>query len=117
MSDSERMEYLKSMCIEDSGLEKLIKAAYKLLDLISFLTAGKKEVRAWTLRHGSTALRAAGVIHTDFIKGFIRAQVIEYEKLIESGSYGSAKQKGWIRTEGKDYEIKDGDVVEFLVSS
>lgn len=117
LSDSERMEYLKSMGIEETGLEKLIKAAYKLLGLISFLTAGKKEVRAWTVRAGSTALRAAGVIHTDFIKGFIRAQVIEYEKLIEAGSYANAKTKGWIRTEGKDYEVKDGDVIEFLVSS
>ncbi|MBI2338565.1 DUF933 domain-containing protein [Candidatus Daviesbacteria bacterium] len=80
-------------------------------------TAGKKEVRAWTLRAGETALRASGVIHTDFMKGFIRAQVIEYEKLIEAGSYKAAKDKGWIRTEGKDYEVSDGDVVEFLISS
>ena len=115
--EEERMEYLKSMGIEETGLERLIKAAYKLLGLISFLTAGKKEVRAWTLRRGSTALRAAGVIHTDFIKGFIRAQVIEYEKLAEAGSYANAKANGWIRTEGKDYVVKDGDVIEFLVSS
>lgn len=117
LSEEERMEYLKSMGIEETGLEKLIKAAYKLLGLISFLTAGKKEVRAWTLKSGTNAQNAAGVIHTDFIKGFIRAQVIEYEKLIEAGSYGSAKQKGWIRTEGRDYIVKDGDVIEFLISS
>lgn len=117
LSEEERKEYLAEVGIKETGLEKLIKAAYKLLGLISFLTAGKKEVRAWTVRAGSTALRASGVIHTDFMKGFIRAQVIEYEKLIKAGSYGSAKQKGWIRTEGKDYLIQDGDVVEFLVSS
>ena len=115
LTDEERIEYLKSMGIEETGLERLIKAAYELLGLISFLTAGKKEVRAWTIKKGTKAPQAAGVIHTDFEKNFIRAQVIEYEKLMEAGSYGSAKQKGWIRTEGKDYEVKDGDVVEFLV--
>ena len=117
VSEAERLEYLKELGTPETGLERLIKAAYQLLGLISFLTAGKKEVRAWTLKRGSTALRASGVIHTDFMKGFIRAQVIEYEKLVEAGSYANAKLKGWIRTEGKDYEVKDGDVVEFLVSS
>lgn len=117
LSEEERLQYLKEMGIEETGLERLIKAAYKLLGLISFLTAGKKEVRAWTIKFGTNAQQAAGVIHTDFIKGFIRAQVIEYEKLIEAGSYANAKTKGWIRTEGKDYIVKDGDVIEFLVSS
>ncbi|TSC86893.1 MAG: Uncharacterized protein G01um10147_768 [Microgenomates group bacterium Gr01-1014_7] len=117
LNEEERMQYLKEMGIEETGLEKLIKAAYKLLGLISFLTAGKKEVRAWTIKNGTNAQMAAGVIHTDFIKGFIRAQVIEYDKLIEAGSYAAAKSKGWIRTEGKDYIVKDGDVIEFLVSS
>lgn len=117
LSEEERNEYLKSVGLEETGLERLIKAAYQLLGLISFLTAGKKEVRAWTIKAGTKAPQAAGVIHTDFEKGFIRAQVIEYQKLLEAGSYGAAKQKGWIRTEGKDYQIKDGDVVEFLVSS
>ena len=117
VSEAERLEYLKELGTPETGLERLIKAAYQLLGLISFLTVGKNEVRAWTLRAGETALQASGVIHTDFMKGFIRAQVIEYEKLIEAGSYGVAKLKGWIRTEGKDYIVKDGDVVEFLVSS
>ena len=117
LSEGERMDYLKDMGIEETGLERLIKKAYSLLGLISFLTAGKKEVRAWTIKSGTNAQNAAGVIHTDFIKGFIRAQVIEYEKLIEAGSYGNAKSKGWIRTEGKDYIVKDGDVIEFLVGS
>ncbi len=116
-SEEERKEYLKELGIEETGLERLIKKAYEVLGLISFLTAGKKEVRAWTVKKGSKAPQAAGVIHTDFEKGFIRAQVIPYEKLIEAGSYAVAKQKGLIRTEGKDYIMQDGDVVEFLVSS
>lgn len=117
LSEEERLEYLKEVGINQTGLERLIQKAYSLLGLISFLTAGKKEVRAWTIKSGTNAQAAAGVIHTDFIKGFIRAQVIEYEKLIEAGSYGAAKAKGWIRTEGKDYIVKDGDVVEFLIGS
>lgn len=117
LDEGERIEYLKSVGVEQTGLERLIKKAYTLLDLISFLTAGKKEVRAWTVKAGTKAPEAAGVIHTDFEKKFIRAEVVEYEKLIEAGSHIVAKQKGWVRTEGKDYEIKDGDVVEFLISS
>lgn len=117
LDEAERREYLKSVGIEQTGLERLIKKAYTLLGLISFLTAGKKEVRAWTVKSGTKAQQAAGVIHTDFEKKFIRAQVIEYEKLIEAGSYVEAKKRGWIRTEGKDYIVKDGDVIEFLVSS
>ncbi len=114
-SEEERKEYLKELGIEETGLERLIKKAYHLLGLISYLTAGPKEVRAWTIRLGSTSLMASGVIHTDFMKNFIRAQVIEYEKLIEAGSYKVAKDKGLIRTEGKDYIVKDGDVIEFLI--
>ncbi len=110
-------EYLHELGIEQTGLERLIVKAYDLLGLVSFLTAGKKEVRAWTIKKGTKAPQAAGVIHTDFEKGFIRAQVIEYQKLIEAGSYSVAKQKGWIRTEGKASEVKDGDVIEFLVST
>lgn len=117
LTEEERREYLKSVGLEETGLERLIKKAYSLLGLISFLTAGKKEVRAWTVKKGTKAPQAAGVIHTDFEKNFIRAQVIEYGKLIEAGSMSSAKQKGWVRTEGKDYVMQDGDVVEFLVSS
>lgn len=115
-SDEERKEYLLSMGIEETGLERLIKEAYHLLGLISFLTAGKKEVRAWTVKSGSKAPIAAGVIHTDFEKGFIRAQVVEYQKLIEAGSYQEAKKNGWVRTEGKEYIVRDGDVIEFLIS-
>ncbi|MBI4038950.1 redox-regulated ATPase YchF [Candidatus Daviesbacteria bacterium] len=117
LSEEERKDYLKELGIREIGLERLIKKAYDLLGLVSFLTAGKKEIRAWTIKSGTKAPQAAGVIHTDFEKKFIRAQVIEYEKLIEAGSYKVAKDKGWIRTEGKDYEIKDGDVVEFLIVS
>ncbi len=117
LDETERLDYLKEVGIEQTGLERLIQKAYSLLGLISFLTAGKKEVRAWTIKAGTNAQNAAGVIHTDFIKGFIRAQVIEYEKLIKAGGYANAKTKGWIRTEGKDYIVKDGDVIEFLVSN
>lgn len=117
LPEQERLEYLHEIGIEETGLERLIKKAYTLLGLISFLTAGKKEVRAWTVKKGTKAPQAAGVIHTDFEKGFIRAQVIEYEKLIDADSMKAAKEKGWVRTEGKDYDIKDGDVVEFLVGN
>lgn len=117
VSEAERLEYLKELGIAETGLERLIKKAYTLLGLISFLTAGKKEVRAWTVTLGTKAPQAAGVIHTDFEKKFIRAEVLEYTKLIEAGSYAQAKQKGWIRTEGKDYMVKDGDVIEFLIGS
>lgn len=116
LSEDERGEYLEELGISEPGLNRLIKKAYKLLGLISFLTAGKKEIRAWTIEEGTKAPQAAGVIHTDFEKGFIRAQVIDYQKLLEAGSYKTAKEKGWIRTEGKEYVMKDGDVVEFLVS-
>lgn len=117
LSDEEKIEYLNQLGIEETGLERLIKKAYELLGLISFLTAGKKEIRAWTIQKGTKAPQAAGVIHTDFEKSFIRAQVVEYSKLIEAGSYAVAKQKGWIRTEGKEYTMHDGDVVEFLIGS
>ena len=116
LAEEDRIDYLKELGIEETGLERLIKAAYKLLELISFLTTtGNKEVRAWTIKRGTKAPQAAGVIHTDFEKKFIRAEVVEFEKLIEAGSFKVAKDRGWIRTEGKDYEIKDGDVVEFLI--
>ncbi|MDO8498770.1 MAG: redox-regulated ATPase YchF [bacterium] len=116
-SEEERKEYLHQLGIEQTGLERLVVKAYQVLGLISYLTAGKKEVRAWTIKKGTRTPQAAGVIHTDFEKGFIRAQVIEYEKLIEAGSYARAKQLGLMRTEGKEYEVKDGDVIEFLISS
>lgn len=115
-SDEERLEYLKSLGVEQTGLERLVVKAYQLLGLVSFLTAGKKEVRAWTVKKGSRAPQAAGVIHTDFEKSFIRAQVVDYQKLIEVGSYARAKQLGLIRIEGKEYIVQDGDVIEFLVN-
>ncbi|MDO8551208.1 MAG: redox-regulated ATPase YchF [bacterium] len=114
-TEEERIEYLKTMGIEETGLERLVVKAYELLGLISYLTAGKKEVRAWTIKKGTKSPQAAGVIHTDFEKNFIRAQVIGYEKLIEVGSYASAKTSGLVRTEGKEYIVHDGDVIEFLV--
>ncbi len=117
LSEQEKLDYLKELGINETGLERLIKTAYNFLGLISYLTAGKKEVRAWTIKKGMKAPQAAGVIHTDFEKNFIRAQVIDYEKLIEAGSNVEAKKLGWIRTEGKEYIVKDGDVVEFLIGS
>ncbi len=117
LSDEEKTEYLSELGIQEPGLERLIKKAYEILGLISFLTAGKKEVRAWTIKKGTKAPDAAGAIHTDFTKGFIRAQVIEYEKYVEAGSLKSAREKGWVRTEGKEYIIKDGDVIEFLIGN
>ena len=117
LDDTERVEYLKELGNFETGLERLIKKAYWLLGLCSFLTAGKKEVRAWTIKEGTKAPQAAGVIHTDFEKGFIRAQVIEYSKLIEAQTMVEAKKRGWVRTEGKEDIVKDGDVVEFLIGS
>ena len=117
LSDEDKKEYLAELGIKEPGLERLIKKAYSLLGLASFLTAGKKEVKAWTFKVGMKAPDAAGVIHTDFIKKFIRAQVVSYDQLIEAGSMAVAKSKGWARTEGKEYVMKDGDVVEFLIGS
>ena len=117
LSEEERLEYLKELGIEEPGLDRLIRKAYTLLGLASFLTAGKKEVRAWTFKIGMKAPQAAGVIHTDFEKKFIRAQVVSYDQLIAAGSMNEAKKKGWVRTEGKEYLMKDEDVVEFLIGS
>ena len=110
----EKAEFLADMGIEESGLDKLIKAGYSLLGLISFLTAGVKEVRAWTIRRGTKAPQAAGKIHSDFERGFIRAEVIAFDDLVECGSLANAKSKGLLRSEGKEYVMNDGDVVEFL---
>ncbi len=117
LSDDERKEYLSELGIRETGLERLIKKAYQMLGLASFLTAGKKEVKAWTIKQGMKAPEAAGVIHTDFTKKFIRAEVIEFDKLVETGSRSVAKAKGLLRTEGKDYPVKDGDVIEFLIGA
>lgn len=115
LDDEEKAMFLEELGIKSSGLDQLIKASYKLLDLISFLTAGEDEVRAWTIKDGTKAPQAAGKIHTDFEKGFIRAETIAYDKLMEcDGKLSVAKEKGLIRSEGKDYVVKDGDVMNFL---
>ena len=110
----DKAAFLADMGIEESGLDKLIKAGYSLLGLISYLTAGVKEVRAWTIRRGTKAPQAAGKIHSDFERGFIRAEVIAFDDLVECGSVANAKSKGLLRSEGKEYVMNDGDVVEFL---
>lgn len=117
LDDEERELYLKEiyggMGLEDTGLNRLIRASYKLLGLMSFLTAGPKEVRAWTIPIGTKAPAAAGKIHTDFERGFIRAEVVAYDDLIQKGSFNAAREAGLVRSEGKDYIMKDGDVVLF----
>ncbi|HEX9503813.1 MAG TPA: redox-regulated ATPase YchF [Patescibacteria group bacterium] len=113
LTDEERVEYMKELGISESGLDRLASAAYKLLNLITFITAGPKESKAWTIVKGTKAPQAAGVIHTDFEKGFIRAEIIAWDKLLESGGYAGARDKGWLRVEGKEYIIQDGDVVHF----
>lgn len=109
----EKALFLADIGLEQSGLDRLIRQSYQLLGLISYLTAGKPEVRAWTIRNGTRAPQAAGKIHSDFERGFIRAEVIAYEDLIRCGSMAAAKEKGLVRSEGKDYVMKDGDVVLF----
>lgn len=113
LDDEEKAMFMEELGIKESGLDKLVKKCYSLLGLISFLTAGEKETRAWTIEKGTKAPQAAGKIHSDFEKGFIRAEVVDYDTLIECGSYASAKEKGKVRSEGKDYVFKDGDVVLF----
>ena len=113
MTRNERKEFLKSYGVEHDALEELIKAAYETLGLQSFLTAGKKECRAWTIKKGSTAPEAAGTIHTDFERGFIAAQICNYDDLKSLGSEQAVKAAGKLRTEGKTYIMQDGDVVEF----
>ncbi len=112
-SDEEREEYLQEIGITNSGLDNVITAAYKKLGLITFFTAGPKEVRAWTVRKGATAPEAAGVIHTDFQKGFICAETIKYKELIEAGNEVRARENGCLRREGKDYIVADGDIFHF----
>lgn len=115
LSQDEQTEYLKDLGVEKSGLERLIQKAYETLGLISFLTAGEKEVRAWTVRLGSTALTASGTIHTDFMQNFIKAEVISYEDFVKLGGWKSSRESGKTRFEGKDCVINDGDVVEFKI--
>ena len=116
LPEEEQAEYVKELGLKQSGLDKLIKAAYNILGLITFLTTGPDETRAWTIKRGTKAPAAAGVIHTDFAKGFIRAEVISWQKFIEAGSEVRARELGWIRTEGKEYVMQDGDVVNFLIN-
>ena len=99
--------------LSESGLEKLIKASYRLLGLMSFLTSGEDETRAWTIKIGTKAPQAAGKIHTDFERGFIKAEVVNYRDLLDAGSYAHAREKGLVRMEGKDYVVQDGDVILF----
>jgi len=113
LSKEEAADYLADLGVKSSGIERMIQAVYKLLDLTTFITAGEKEVRAWTVKSGSKAPKAAGVIHTDFEKGFIRAEVTSYKDFTACGSYAAAREKGLTRLEGKDYIIQDGDIVHF----
>ena len=112
----EQAEYIKELGLKESGLDKLIRRAYELLDLATFFTTGPDETRAWTIKTGTKAPQAAGEIHTDFIKGFVRAEVISWEKFVECGGEARARELGLIRLEGKDYEVKDGDVCNFLIN-
>ncbi|MBQ9179423.1 MAG: redox-regulated ATPase YchF [Firmicutes bacterium] len=115
LDEEEKMMFLEELGVSESGLDKLIKASYALLDLISFITTGEDETRAWTIRRGTKAPQAAGKIHTDFEKGFIRAETIAYDKLMEcEGKLSIAKEKGLLRSEGKEYVVQDGDIMHFL---
>lgn len=113
LDDEEKKEFLAEMGLAESGLEKMIAASYSLLGLISYLTAGEMETKAWTITKGTKAPQAAGKIHSDFERGFIRAEVVSYDHLVEQGSYNAAKEKGLVRSEGKEYVVQDGDVVLF----
>lgn len=113
LDDDEKKMFLEDLGLKESGLEKLIRASYNILGLISYLTAGPKETRAWTITKGTKAPGAAGKIHSDFERGFIRAEIVGYNHLVECGSYNSAKDKGLVRSEGKEYVVQDGDVILF----
>lgn len=113
LDEDEKAMFLEDLGLSESGLDKLIAASYRLLGLISYLTAGKQETRAWTIKNGTKAPQAAGKIHSDFERGFIRAEVVNYQDLLDCGSYSAAKDKGLVGLEGKDYVVKDGDVILF----
>ncbi len=113
LDPEEKQMFLEELGASESGLDKLIKASYSLLGLISYLTAGKPEVRAWTIKKGTKAPQAAGKIHSDFERGFIRAEVVAYKDLMENGSMAAAKEKGLVRSEGKEYVVEDGDIILF----
>ena len=113
LDDDEKQMFLEDLGLKESGLDKLIKASYSLLGLISYLTSGEDETRAWTIKKGTKAPKAAGKIHTDFERGFIRAEVINYQDLLDCGGYTVAREKGLVRLEGKEYVVQDGDVILF----
>lgn len=114
MPEDEAAAFLHDLGVEESGLDQLVKVGYETLGLITFITSGEKEVRAWTIRKGEKAPEAAGEIHSDLERGFIRAEVIEWQKMVEAGGWAPAKAKGWVRTEGKDYVMQDGDIMNVL---
>ncbi len=116
LPESEQAEYIRELGLSQSGLDKLIQVAYKTLGLDTFFTTGSDETRAWTIVSGTKAPQAAAVIHTDFEKGFVRAEVINWQKFVEAGSESKARELGWMRTEGKDYIVTDGDVCNFLIN-
>ncbi|SPF45167.1 putative GTP-binding protein (fragment) [Candidatus Desulfosporosinus infrequens] len=113
LSNEDAMEFLGELGLSQSGLDKLIKASYKLLGLVTFLTAGVQEVRAWTIKNGTKAPQAGGKIHSDIERGFIRAEIVSYDDLVRTGSANAAREKGLVRLEGKEYVMKDGDVTYF----
>ncbi len=113
LDEDEKKMFLEDLGLEESGLEKLIKASYHLLGLISYLTAGEPEVRAWTIKKGTKAPQAAGKIHSDFERGFIRAEIVSYDDLMACGTHAAAKEKGLVRLEGKEYVVQDGDIIVF----
>jgi hypothetical protein len=113
LDEEEKKMFLEDLGLTESGLEKLIKASYHLLGLISYLTAGEQEVRAWTIQIGTKAPQAAGKIHSDFERGFIRAEIVSYQDLMDCGTYTAAKEKGLVRLEGKEYVVQDGDIILF----
>ncbi|MGZ0087461.1 redox-regulated ATPase YchF [Caldibacillus thermoamylovorans] len=112
-SEEEKQQFLRELSIEQSGLDQLIRASYSLLGLATFFTAGEQEVRAWTFRKGMKAPQCAGIIHSDFERGFIRAETVSYDDLVAAGSMAAAREAGKVRLEGKDYEVQDGDIIHF----
>ncbi|GAA4009636.1 redox-regulated ATPase YchF [Deinococcus rubellus] len=114
MEEDDARAFLHDLGVEESGLDQLVKVGYETLGLITFITSGEKEVRAWTIHNGEKAPEAAGEIHSDLERGFIRAEVIEWQKMVEAGGWTAAKSKGWVRTEGKEYVMKDGDIMNVL---
>lgn len=116
LPSEEQAEYIEALGLDESGLDKLIRHAYKLLGLATYITTGPEETRAWTIKVGTKAPQAAAEIHTDFEKGFVRAEVMHWEKYLEAGSEAAAREKGWLRTEGKEYVVQDGDVCNFLIN-